>query len=383
MLVAGTTIGAGMLGIPLVTSPAGFWPAAGITILVWLFMWITGLCLLEVSLWMPEGAHFLSIAKKFLGSRGRWLTGALFVFLYYCLLIAYFAAGAPLLSFFFEHQLGIALGHSGSYLLFGILFGTIVALGPRSIDRVNLLLVGAMVFFYVALIWAGSPDVQSSLLSKSHPLLVFGAVPVLFSGFGYHNLVPSLATYLKRDKKVLRLSLFWGTVIPLIVYLVWQWLALGSVEPLIMEGVRLSGGTAATALALVSSSKSVALFAQCFAFFAIVTSLLGVSFSMIDFLADAWKIRATGRRRFLLTLLTFVPPFIFSLYDPAIFVKALQIAGGFGESTLNGLIPIALLWVGRYKMGLHEKIFSGGKLSLFILASCAVFVFLYELRALF
>ena len=208
MLVAGTTIGAGMLGIPLVTSPAGFWPAAGITLLVWLFMWVTGLCLLEASLWMPDGAHFLSIAKKFLGSRGRWLTGILFVFLYYCLLIAYFAAGAPLLSFFLEHQLGIVLGQKVGYLLFGLFFGTIVALGPRWIDRVNLLLVGAMVFFYVALIAAGAPDVQSSLLAKSRPFFIFGAIPVLFSGFGYHNLVPSLVTYLKRDKRVLRLSLF-------------------------------------------------------------------------------------------------------------------------------------------------------------------------------
>ena len=171
-------------------------------------------------------------------------------------------------------------------------------------------------------------------------------------------------------------------MIPLIVYLVWQWLALGTVSPLIMEGVRASGGTAATALALVATSKSVALFAQCFAFFAIVTSLLGVAFSMIDFLADAWKVSATGRRRFFLTLLTFLPPFIFSLCDPAVFITALQVAGGLGESTLNGLIPIAFLWVGRYKLGLQGRIFSGGRLILFLLASFGVFVFLYELKAL-
>lgn len=383
LLIAGTTIGAGMLGIPLVTSNGGFWPGVGVTFLVWLFMWATGLALLEVSLWMPRNAHFLSIAKKILGDRGKWLTGMLFIFLYYCLLVAYFAAGAPLLAAFIENQFGIAIEGGASYFLFALLFGTIVGLGPRSIDRVNMILIVAMVCAYVGLIGAGSVDVEKELLMRKEPLLIFGAVPVLFSGFGYHNLVPSLATYFKRDKKVLQRSLFWGTLIPLIVYLIWQWLTLGSVPNDVMQEVRMSGGTAATALELVTGSKSVALFARFFAFFAVVTSLLGVSFSMVDFLADAWKISPIGGKRVFLTFVTFFPPMMFALYDPNVFTKALSTAGGFGESTLNGLIPIALLWVGRYKMGYKERAFSGGKALLFILACFGAVVFLFELNAFF
>ncbi len=45
LLVAGTTIGAGMLAIPLVTATAGFLPAFIITFFVWLFMLLTGLLL--------------------------------------------------------------------------------------------------------------------------------------------------------------------------------------------------------------------------------------------------------------------------------------------------------------------------------------------------
>ena len=69
LLIAGTTIGAGMLGIPLVTSQCGFVPAIIITVIVWAFMLATGLLLLRATLWMPNHSSFLSISRHFLG---RW-----------------------------------------------------------------------------------------------------------------------------------------------------------------------------------------------------------------------------------------------------------------------------------------------------------------------
>ena len=66
-LIAGTMIGAGMLGIPLVTGEAGFIPGMVITLAVWFFMYCTGLLFLEVTLWMPDGSNVLSISGKFFG----------------------------------------------------------------------------------------------------------------------------------------------------------------------------------------------------------------------------------------------------------------------------------------------------------------------------
>ncbi|HKZ00104.1 MAG TPA: aromatic amino acid transport family protein, partial [Rhabdochlamydiaceae bacterium] len=95
-LIAGTTIGAGMLGIPLATAQIGFLPALAVTVLVWAFMLCTGLLFLEVILAMPSGNNILSLSGRFLGSKGRLVSGGMFLFLYYCLMVAYFAAGAPL-----------------------------------------------------------------------------------------------------------------------------------------------------------------------------------------------------------------------------------------------------------------------------------------------
>ena len=71
LLISGTTIGAGMLGIPLLTAKAGFLPAVAITIGCWLFMLATGYLYLEATLWMYEGANVLSISRRFLGKSGK------------------------------------------------------------------------------------------------------------------------------------------------------------------------------------------------------------------------------------------------------------------------------------------------------------------------
>ena len=49
-LVAGTTLGAGMLALPLVLRDAGFVPSTVVIVACWVFFAATGLCVLEVNL---------------------------------------------------------------------------------------------------------------------------------------------------------------------------------------------------------------------------------------------------------------------------------------------------------------------------------------------
>ena len=63
-LVAGTCIGGGMLALPVATGVSGFVPAIVVMLIAWVTMTLSGLFLLEVSLWMNEGAHVISMAKR-------------------------------------------------------------------------------------------------------------------------------------------------------------------------------------------------------------------------------------------------------------------------------------------------------------------------------
>ncbi len=384
MLIAGTTIGAGMLGIPLLTAKAGFWPAWTITILTWLFMLFTGLLFLEATLWMPTGSHVLSISQRLLGKKGKVVTGALFIFLYYSLLVAYFAAGAPLLSKAFATLTGVSLTGVWSTLFFGAIFTAIVTAGARFIDRTNLILIVGMVTAYLFLIAIGAPDVESERLSVMDWSACYLAAPVLFSAFGYHNIIPSLATYFDKRKKPLVLSIFLGTTLSLVIYLVWQWLVLGLVPISNIEAALAIGAPVTEAMQAVTKNPWIFRLGQAFAFFAIVTSLLGVSFSMVDFLGDGLKMERRGSKRFFLTCLTFFPPFLFATIDPTIFDRALGVAGGFGEAVLNGLIPIALVWMGRYVMKIDDRrpIVPGGRMLLVVLSLFALGVIAVEMVSL-
>ncbi|MCB1074375.1 MAG: amino acid permease [Simkania sp.] len=347
-LIAGTMVGAGMLGLPLVTGVSGFVPGIIITLIVWLFMYATGLLFLEVTLWMPDGSNVLSMSGRFFGKGGRLLSGGMFIFLYYCLMVAYFAAGAPLLADALR-MIGLSFSGWEMFLIFGIVFGTIVAIGPKSIDRVNIIMSVAMVGSWLVLIGSGSSEVKIEQLSYvKWPAMMF-AMPVLFSAFGFHNVIPSLCTYLKRDRRALRISIFWGSILPLCVYIVWQWLIIGAIPREVIAETLEAGTPVTAAFQSVTGEAYFVAVGRFFAFFAIVTSVLGVAFSMVDFLGDGFRVpHRKGWKRIGLTVLTFTPPFFLAALNPGIFSTALGVAGGFGEAFLNGLLPIGLMWSGKY-----------------------------------
>ena len=81
-LIAGTTIGGGMLAIPLLTARIGFFPALMLMALVWFVMFLSGLFVVQGVLWMDKKVNFLHLANFYLGKKGQWLTGFLFIFLY-------------------------------------------------------------------------------------------------------------------------------------------------------------------------------------------------------------------------------------------------------------------------------------------------------------
>jgi tyrosine-specific transport protein len=98
---------------------------------------------------------------------------------------------------------------------------------------------------------------------------------------------------------------------------------------------------------------------------------------MVDFLADGMQVKG---KRGILCLLVFFPPFLLSALDPSIFVTALGFAGGFGEAFLNGVLPVAFVWVGRYMRKLEGKsLVFGGQGMLSALFAIAVAVAMAEI----
>ena len=60
LLIVGTTIGAGMLALPVATAQLGFWTSVGMLIGCWGIMTLCAFLFLEVNLWLPPNTNLIS-----------------------------------------------------------------------------------------------------------------------------------------------------------------------------------------------------------------------------------------------------------------------------------------------------------------------------------
>lgn len=351
LLVAGTTIGAGMLALPIVTGFAGFWPSMALFVVYWLYMTFTAFLMLEVNLWMEEHTNLITMAKRTLGYGGKIASWIIYLFLLYTLTTAYLAGGGPIFIEALETVTGWEIPNWVSPFPLLVIFSFFVYQGARSVDYVNRLLMLGLVISYVLIVIFLTPHVKLSLLEHTNWNAVWLAVSIVSTSFGFHIIIPTLTDYLKRDVKQLRWVLIIGSIIPLIVYISWEFLTLGIIplqgQPGLAEGYQ-KGVDGATLLGMFLGKTELSLLARIFSLFAIVTSFLGVSLSLRDFLADGLKIKKTNQGRLILYLLTFAPPLFITLIDPRAFLNALEYAGAFGVVTLLGLLPVLMVWRGRY-----------------------------------
>lgn len=346
LLVVGTAIGAGMLAIPVVCSFAGFFPSLVLLVGVWLLFFATAWLLVDINLACPGEANFIGMIGRNLGTLGKAICWVVYLLLLYSLTAAYIAGSAPLfLKGIFaltDLQMPSWIGPIPLFLLFGIF----VYLGTRAVDRINRWLMSGLMVSFIMLIVFLSPHVESSLLTLAEPSALWIAVPVIFTSYGFHIVIPTLSTYLHHDVKRLRLAIFIGSLTPFIVYTIWNMLILGIVP---LEGenglvhAAIHGESSVVSLPNILQNRWIAKVAEFFSFFAIVTSFLGVSLSLSDFLAEGLKMRRFSWGREFACLLTFIPPLLFVYAYPEGFILALQYAGYF-VAILLCIFPALMAW---------------------------------------
>lgn len=376
LLVSGTCIGGGMLALPVLTSLGGFLPSVVLYLVCWAFMVSTGLLFLEVCHWMEGESNILSMAEKTLGAPGKAAAWVVYLFLFYCLTVAYVVGCGNLVS-----QIVPIPDWAGS-LVFVLLFAPFVFGGTRWVGKINSCLMIGLAFSFLAFVLLGFQFVRTELLLSRDWSLSLLALPVAFTSFGYQGIIPTLHTYMNHEIKKTRLAILIGSFIPLAAYLIWQWLILGIV-PVYSEGGLLdalqNGHNAVQPLKRYIENPAVYALGQFFAFFALTTSFFGVTLGLLDFLADGLKVVKDRRGTLFLSVLVFVPPLGIALVNPNLFLLALDFAGGYGAALLLGLLPILMVWSGRYRMGFgSHAILPGGKVVLLALVAFVAFEICFE-----
>lgn len=350
-IVAGTTIGAGMLAMPLAAAGVGFSVTLILLIGLWALMCYTALLLLEVYQHVPADTGLGTLAKRYLGRYGQWLTGFSMMFLMYALTAAYISGAGELLASSISDWTGISMSATAGVLLFTFVAGGVVCVGTSLVDLFNRFLFSAKIIFLVVMLVLLLPHIHKvNLLTL--PLqqgLALSAIPVIFTSFGFHGSVPSIVSYMDGNIRKLRWVFIIGSAIPLVAYIFWQLATLGSIDSTTFMGLLANHAGLnglLQALREMVASPHVELAVHLFADLALATSFLGVALGLFDYLADLFQRSNTVGGRLQTGAITFLPPLAFALFYPRGFVMALGYAG-VALAVLALIIPSLLTWQSR------------------------------------
>ncbi|MCB1112307.1 MAG: tyrosine transporter [Chlamydiales bacterium] len=381
LLVSGTTIGAAMLALPVSTGLAGFIPTACLFVGYWALMTYTALLMLEVTLWNKSTTNLVSMTYSTLGRWGESVAWVLYLFLLYSLTTAYMAGSSPIFRDVVRSATGYLMPAWAGPLPLLLIFGIFVYQGTRAVDMINRILMIGLVVAFAAMVAIIAPSVEKKLLYHIEWRYLVVSVSLVATSFGFHIIIPTLTAYMDHDVAKLRRAILIGSVIPLFVYMIWNGLALGVIPISGPDGIingYTKGSNGVQLLTAILGTTQVTIIGRFFLFFAIVTSFLGVSLSLRDFLADGLGIEETPKGRVVLYLLTFFPPLIVVWTSQRAFLSALEFAGAFGVVTLLGILPAMMAWSGRYKKKfLSEYETPGGKPALvivMIVCICVIFI---------
>lgn len=360
VMVTGTSVGSGILGLPIITSSAGIIPAIIAFIIAWIFMLLAAYYILDIKMQLRGPYNLSSLIKLTLGRPGQYLSATMILLLLYALLCTYTMAGAAWLSIFVAPIIDLSK-HTAS-IFFTLIFGGILLCGEKFTFNLNNLLGIGLVFAFIATVGSSLLPVSYDFVKQVNFIEILPSLPLILTTFGFSIVVPALTEYLDYDEQSVKIAMIIGSIIALVAYIVWEWATLGNIS---MNGVmgfhqmRQSGdnGTGViVGLAASTHSTWVMFSGRLFAIFAVITSFLGVSLALLHFLADTLTLECGGKNRLLLFAVTYLPPILITSFYPKAFVQILSFAGIF-VAVLLGLFPVLMVFKKRgfYKHYLNKS----------------------------
>jgi len=396
LMILGTCIGAGMLALPIALAHQPIGMGIFLLGLAWLVMTIGAFSLLEVNLWLPAKTNLISMSELTLGRIGKTSTWIIYLLLLYSLLCAYIAGSSDVLQTLLQIA-HIQTPHWTATILAVLILSSVVYRGIASVDFINRGLMSIKFLAFILLILLIAPHIHWQYLTEGNSHFKISTFMVMITSFGYAIIVPSLRTYLNSDKNRLHRAIVIGSLLPLLIYIIWIVVVQGLIPKTGSQGllqVAQTGKTVGllmTTIAFYVKNNWISSISSVFISICAVTSFLGVSLCLVDFIADGLNLHpieasrgepreiSTVRRFDFLTslahstascgecarfavqtkpfyvyALTFLPPMIIVLIWQNIFIQALSYAGILCVLLLI-ILPLLMLYSGRHVKKISPK----------------------------
>jgi len=349
MIIGGTIVGAGMFSLPVMMSGLWFYGSLAVLVLSWFCTLHSGLMILEANLNYRLGASFSTITRDLIGRRWSLFNGLTLVFVLYILTYAYISASGSVIQHT-AHNLGLEVSTRNGGLVFAVAVAFVVWLSSAAVSRITTLVFGAKILAFFLTFGGLLGHVQpTTLLNRNDPhasylpyLLM--TLPFCLTSFGFHGNVPSLMKHYGKDPQRIRNCLLIGTLIALVLYVVWVLCTMGNIPREHFKDIARQGGNIDVLISALSSllnSARVDLLLTLFSNFAVACSFLGVTLGLFDYLADLLNFADSPMGRLKTAIATFAPPMACGLLWPEGFIHAIGFAGL--AATVWAVITPALL----------------------------------------
>lgn len=328
-ILLGSTIGAGILGLPYAVMKVGW--LVGVIYIICLGMVIIGLNLMlgEVALRTKESMQVAGLAGKYLGPKGKtFMTIVLFSSSFGALLAYLIGEGYILQSFFG----GSAFIWS---LIFWIVGATFVFFGLSLIKKLDVILTLIILATVLIIIFISTPNINLpnlQTISWANLFFPFGVILAAFSGASG---IPQMEAILPHDQKRLKTAIVVAGILITVAYLLFTTAVIG---------VSGSETTEVSTIGLGNKLGPKALFfVNLFAFFSMATCFLNYSLAIRNVLR--WDYKMSRFTAWLWTVSIPLLLFILGLRD---FITILDFVGGVVGS-LFAMLVITIYWKAKQK----------------------------------
>lgn len=377
LLIIGTSIGGGMLALPVATASGGFFYAVIAFIFCWFVMTAGAFLILEVLQPMPSGSNMISLARHYLGKPGEMVVWLFYLALLYSLVGAYISGGTDVLNHaLLQFHLQLPLWMVSA--IYTLSFSLIIYHGIRWVDYFNRFLMFGKLGAYAILVMIIMPFIHLNNLQNGSLKSLMPHLSILITSFGFASIVPSLRDYWHNDIPSLKKIIFWGSLTPLLCYLIWNLVIMGAAgQEQLNSLIHSAQPTSGVSQFLLKTTQSNLIF-RLFDFFSCIcmlTAFLSVSLGLNDFLADGFKMKKSGIQGKTVLMMTFLPPLAMVIINPGLYLSALNYAGFFCIILLL-LIPVIMSWQYRKKNKNFPELLPGKKLLLIFLIISSFFCML-------
>ncbi|MBI5729109.1 MAG: hypothetical protein HY983_02630 [Candidatus Magasanikbacteria bacterium] len=307
-MITGMTIGAGILGLPYAVSQVGLLPGVFLIIFLGLIMLSLNLMIGRVAVAAGGNLQLPGLAGKYLGGRAKAALSIAVILSSYGVLLAYVVGEGVSLSALFG---GSPIGWS---VIFWSVGSFLIWLGLQRIRHLEKIFSLAVMGIILGLALGLLQDFHLATLTVVHWPAVFMPVGVILFALSATPAIAEARALLPGRIKDFRRALFIGTLVPVIIYILFVIAVVGL-------------GVAPTAVATVGIGSQfgsvILILANVFAVLAMCTGFMGLGTALKETFMWDYKVPA-GAAQFLVISV----PLALFLLGSRHFVNILNIVGG-------------------------------------------------------